>query len=236
MSVRNTFTTEMFIETAFKVLRSKGMEKLTARSLARELHCSTMPIYSSLKSMKHLKDHLEQKAVDLLRAYEMTRRTDSAFLDMALGYVLFARNEKHLFRFLYREKGRDFRYSRSNRNLMRMAVNNLIPGMKQDPRLAKLNQQQSEKILTQMWIFTHGIAFLANSNSLAYDDDQYIEQLIIDTNRAVVADICSEAENDMKDDADSSSMLSGLIDRNTESNKNEAKMSAMKNRVRKQQK
>jgi len=188
MPPQNIFTREMFIEAAFKVARAKGIDKLSARSLARELHCSTMPIYSYLKSMKQLKADLEKKAVDLLLAYQTTRRTDSPFFDMGLGYVLFARNEKHLFRFLFMDSERDFRHNRGNKNLRQMALNNLLPGMKDDHLLTGLDKSQSEIILVKMWIFVHGIAFLANSNALPDHDEKYIEELIHDTGRAVVMD------------------------------------------------
>ena len=198
MPPQNIFTREMFIEAAFKVARSKGIEKLSARSLAHELHCSTMPIYSYLKSMKQLKEDLEKKAVDLLLAYQTTRRTDSPFLDMGLGYVLFARNEKHLFRFLFMGNERDLRHNRGSKNLRQMAFASLLPGMKDDPILEGLDTAQSEKILLKMWIFTHGIAFLANINALPDNDEKTIERLIHDTGRAVVMDAFNVYEDKLE--------------------------------------
>jgi AcrR family transcriptional regulator len=193
MPPQNAFTREMFIEAAFKVVRAKGIEQLSARSLARELHCSTMPIYSYLKSMTQLKENLEQKAVDLLLAYQTTRRTHSPFLDMGLGYVLFARNEKYLFRFLFMGGEVNSRHKKSNRNFRQMAFSRLLPGMQEDPLLAGLDKLQSEKILIKMWIFVHGIAFLANSNALPDNDEKYLEELIHDTGRAVVMDTYKNA-------------------------------------------
>jgi len=193
MPPQNTFTGEMFIEAAFKVVRSKGIERLSARSLARELHCSTMPIYSYLKSMKQLKENLEKKAVELLLAYQTTPRTHSPFLDMGLGYVLFARNEKYLFRFLFMGGGRNVRHSKHD--LRQMAFNRLLPGMQEDPFLTGLDKLQSEKILIKMWIFTHGIAFLANSNELPDNNEKYLEELISDTGRAVIVDTFNHADD-----------------------------------------
>jgi AcrR family transcriptional regulator len=198
MPPQNIFTREMFIEAAFKVARAKGIEKLSARSLAHELHCSTMPIYSYLKSMKKLKEDLEKKSVDLLLSYQTTRRTDSPFLDMGLGYVLFARNEKHLFRFLFLSSEKDSRHNRGNKNLRQLVMSNLLPGMKDDPVLEGLDAAQAEMILLKMWIFTHGIAFLANSNALPNDDEKYIEELIHDTGRAVIMDAFNVYEDNME--------------------------------------
>lgn len=195
MPPQNIFTREIFVEAAFKVVRTKGIERLSARSLANELHCSTMPIYSYLKSMKQLREDLEQKALELLLQYQTTRHTDSPFLDMGLGYVLFARNEKFLFRFLFMGTERDLRHNKGNKNLRQTAFNNLLPGMENDPFLTGLDKLQKENILMKMWIFTHGIAFLANSNMLSEFNDKYIEELIHDTGRAVIMDPFNNADN-----------------------------------------
>ena len=50
--------------------------------------------------MKTLVNDLEEKAVDLVLTYQTTSSSGQPFLDMGLGYVLFARNEKNLFRFV----------------------------------------------------------------------------------------------------------------------------------------
>ena len=116
MPRKNLFTKDMFINAAFKILRENGRDKLSARSLARELGCSTMPVYSYLKSMKTLVNDLEEKAVDLMLTYQTTSSTGQPFLDMGLGYVLFARNEQNLFRFLFMESEGKRRHSRVGRS------------------------------------------------------------------------------------------------------------------------
>ena len=214
MPRKNLFTKDMFINDAFKIIREKGRDKLSARSLARELGCSTMPVYSYLKSMKTLVNDLEEKAVDLMVTYQTTSSTGQPFLDMGLGYVLFARNEKNLFRFLFMDQERSQRHNRAGRQRRdsekdllsllfageekdrrhgrdrknpRIAVfNKLIAGMKTDPDLQGLDDKQLESILTKMWIFTHGLAYLANSNLLIRNDEEFINQAIYDTGFFVI--------------------------------------------------
>jgi len=214
MPRKNLFTKELFINAAFKIIREKGRDKLSARSLARELGCSTMPVYSYLKSMKTLVNDLEEKAVDLMLTYQTTSSTGQPFLDMGLGYVLFARNEKNLFRFLFMANERSQRHSRAsrpqrdsekdllsllfageNRELRHgkegkdpriVAFNRLVAGMKTDPVLHGLDDKQLASILTKMWIFTHGLAFLANSNSLIRNDEGFINEAIHDTGLFVI--------------------------------------------------
>jgi AcrR family transcriptional regulator len=53
---------EQVLQAAFDLLREKGIEALTARSLAERLHCSTQPIYRIFKSMDELKEQAYERA------------------------------------------------------------------------------------------------------------------------------------------------------------------------------
>jgi AcrR family transcriptional regulator len=202
----------MFVDAAFRIIREKGRDKLSARSLARELKCSTMPVYSYLKSMKTLVNDLEEKAIDLMLTYQTTSSTGQPFLDMGLGYVLFARNEQNLFRFLFMESegrqrhdrggrsaeetdkdllrllfigGKQSR-SKSGRALREIAFSRLITRMKMDPVVSGLDERQLESILIKMWIFTHGLAFLVNNNLLINNDADFITDSIHETGWFVI--------------------------------------------------
>jgi AcrR family transcriptional regulator len=186
MPPKTTFTRDMFIEAAFRVVRKEGIGKLSARSLARELNCSTMPIYSYLKSMRNLREDLQKKAVDLLLSYQNTPRSGMPFYDMGLGYVLFARNEKNLFRFIFTDASRGLKKRKTGINLQRFALDSLIDNMKFDPQLEGVDGRQAENIMVKMWIFVHGIAFLLNTNQMPDDSEDYINQLIYETGKFVI--------------------------------------------------
>ena len=185
MPAKASFTKDMFIDAAFNIVRYKGRNKLSARSIARELNCSTMPLYSYLKSMKKVDKELKEKAIGLMLSYQTTPRTGLAFFDMGLGYVLFARNEKNLFRFLFAGND-DRKYVNAGKILKELAFKNLVPKMKTDPILEGLEEQQLESILTTMWIFSHGLAFLINNNAFARDNENYIRQILEETGLSVI--------------------------------------------------
>jgi AcrR family transcriptional regulator len=212
MPRKNLFTKDMFVDAAFRIIREKGRDKLSARSLARELKCSTMPVYSYLKSMKTLVNDLEEKAIDLMLTYQTTSSTGQPFLDMGLGYVLFARNEQNLFRFLFMESESRQRHGKAGRSaeendkdllrllfiggkrgqgkqgkvLREIAFSRLLTQMKTDPVVSGLDESQLESILIKMWIFTHGLAFLVNNNLLINNDEKYIWDSIHETGRFVI--------------------------------------------------
>jgi AcrR family transcriptional regulator len=186
MPAKASFTRDIFIDAAFKIVRYKGRNKLTARSIAKELNCSTMPLYSYLKSMKKVDKELKEKAIDLLLTYQTTPRTGLAFFDMGVGYVLFARNEKNLFRFLFAGNDANRGQINSGKILKEFAFKNLVQKMKTDPILEGLDEQQLENILTKMWIFTHGLALLINNNAFVEDDENYIKKMLEETGLSVI--------------------------------------------------
>jgi len=186
MPARSSFTRDTFIDAAFKIVRAKGWDKLSARSLAKELNCSTMPIYSYLKSMKRLNKELGKRAIDLLLTYQTTPRTGHTFLDMGLGYVLFAKRERNIFRFLFAGNGRQGGQGNPGKTLKEFAFKDLIPKMKEGALLEGLNEQQLENILTKMWIFTHGLAFLISNNAFARDNENYIREILEETGLFII--------------------------------------------------
>jgi AcrR family transcriptional regulator len=185
MPLKSSFTKDAFIDAAFKIVRTKGWDNLTARSLAKELNCSTMPIYSYLKSMKSLYEALRKKAVDLLMTYQTTPRTGQIFFDMGVGYILFAKQEKNLFRFLHQRKEGEERYQEVEKRIRESAFKNLTQDMKSDPILEGLDEQKLRDVLTKMWIFVHGLAFLVNNNAFA-DDEEYVLETIKETGKLLI--------------------------------------------------
>lgn len=129
---------------------------------------------------------LKEKAIDLLLTYQTTPRTGLAFFDMGVGYVLFARNEKNLFRFLFAGNDVNRGQINSGKILKEFAFKNLVQKMKTDPILEGLDEQQLENILTKMWIFTHGLAFLINNNAFVEDDENYIKKMLEETGLSVI--------------------------------------------------
>jgi len=185
MPLKGSFAKDAFIDAAFKIVRTKGWDNLSARSLAKELNCSTMPIYSYLKSMKSLYEELRKKAVDLLITYQTTPRTGQIFFDMGVGYVLFAKQEKNLFRFLYQRKEGEERYKEIEKRIRESAFKNLTQTMKADPILEGLDEQTLKDVLTKMWIFVHGLAFLVNNNAFT-DDENDVLEILKETGRLLI--------------------------------------------------
>jgi AcrR family transcriptional regulator len=98
---RMTFTREMIVAAAFALTRELGWRNVSARTIAQRLGSSTMPLYSSLKSMEELEKEVRGEAEELMHDYQRRSYSAETLLNSAIGYVAFARDEPNLFRFLY---------------------------------------------------------------------------------------------------------------------------------------
>jgi AcrR family transcriptional regulator len=165
MTQRVQFTREMIMEAAFGLTREGGWAAVTARTIARRLGSSTMPIYSSLRSMEDVEEEVRTMAEKLLLDYQSRRYTDELPLNMAEGYVRFAKEEPHLFRFLYLDRpvrqspGTGEQevagaYERISAGTTAIPLADQVPTAMQDPRILK------------SWIFTHGLAAMISSGVL----------------------------------------------------------------------
>ena len=153
---------EAIIDAALEVLRDGGFSAINARSVARELGCSTQPIYVSFKSMEELKTALTERAVqmhtqrvrDSLRAHE---GNDSRYSSYGMGFVKFAAEEKQLFRWLYLEGRQLGPYQ--NDVLMSEVIAVIVEEFGYSEDVARRFHQD-------MIYFSYGLAILANTDHL----------------------------------------------------------------------
>lgn len=103
---------EEMIDAAVDLLRESGAGSINARNVAKKLGCSTQPIYLSFQNMDDLKAAMTQRAIalhtrhvlDSLRVHDDTGSCYSKYSrysSYGMGFVKFAAQEKHLFRWLY---------------------------------------------------------------------------------------------------------------------------------------
>ena len=163
MTQKATFTREMIIEAAFVLMREVGWAGVTARTIAQRLGSSTMPLYSSLKSMDEVEKEVRAKAEALMHDYQRRPFADERLHSSAVGYVVFARDEPHAFRFLFFDRPLT----------MPVAGNPLgvASGTPTDVNavggVVNLADQAAtalrDPVVLKSWAFTHGLASLISS-------------------------------------------------------------------------
>lgn len=186
MPLKSKFTAEDVIEAAFSIARTQGPEKFSTRTIAQKMKSSTMPIYSCLSSMKELEEAVLKKAMDLLVSYGTRKWTGDTLLDMGIGYVMFAKKEKYLFRMLYvseRKVGSD----EARRRLRQYAIDSLLEKMGDFEPSKGLTRQMKRDLISRIWIFALGLAVLLNNSLIEDLNEKQIGELLVDTGISILS-------------------------------------------------
>jgi len=158
MPPKQRFNAEDIINAAFNVVRQKGWEGLSARSIAKELGSSTRPIYSYLDSMKNLEEEVVKKALDLFYEYLTADVTGDKWLDQAIGYVTFAIEEKQLFRCI-----NDAKHAKIQRRHTRQMWESLGSDLSDYELFKNMTDSQVTRAREMRWFFIHGLSSLVNN-------------------------------------------------------------------------
>ena len=93
MPAKKQITRDMILNAALKLLKKQGFEAVTIKELAKELKCSTQPVYLSFTGMNELRNELISLAV---KEFEDTMKADSKDCMIRLygmEYIHFAQSE-----------------------------------------------------------------------------------------------------------------------------------------------
>jgi len=179
------FTQPQITAAALELLQLEGWSALTARAIAKHLGTSTTPIYSVFASMEEIEAAVRVEAIDRQLHSMLTPRSGNPLLDLALGYVAFARDEPALFRFLFidrpaavsmaerqRLEGRGFSDRLTEIFATESGVDPLDTYFGEQPVSAR------DDMAYRGWIFAHGLAMLVCSGSLPGADDAELQRLL----------------------------------------------------------
>ncbi len=179
MTKRAMFTREKIIEAAYQLTREAGWQGVSARSIAVKMGSSTMPLYSSLKSMGDIENEVRVRAEACLLEYQARRWSPDPLLSSALGYVAFARDEKNLFRFLYVDRPLAADRPRAEERSVDVARTGGIVNVADQAAVA----MKDPRIL-KSWAFTHGLASLISGGVLDLPDEA-IARLLLEMGSAI---------------------------------------------------
>jgi AcrR family transcriptional regulator len=163
MARRKKFTIDDIVEAAFQIVRKGGMEKLTARAVARKLKSSTMPIYTCVRSMRGIEEAVVKRAWQVLLEYQLKPNSEDVYIDMGLGYVLFAKSEKHLFKCIH-----DGNYQKINTTYSEENFEFHLKRLADYSLTRDLSDETKQRLLFYGWLFAQGFASLLNSGIGTY--------------------------------------------------------------------
>jgi AcrR family transcriptional regulator len=146
-----TFQKDAVLDAAVAVVRSRGLDGLTARAVAARLRSSVAPVYKAYGSMDGLTRAVLQAARQLMD--ERTRQvySDVPFLNIGVGIVELARDESRLFQALFLSR-------HHNQDILEDFHVSVLGRMKEDPLLRLMPDVSLERLLDTIWLYTLGLA------------------------------------------------------------------------------
>lgn len=175
MPPKQEITQQKILDAAFGLVRSQGIEAVTARNVAERLKCSTQPIYSAFTSMEELKFRAYERALfhaqQRIHAYRDDRFIPP--LCLAVGYLDLANSEKQLFRSVYLS-GFSARHARANLHIGREMIAAHRPNSN---RLVNADPDALERIYSKISVYIAGLGAMINTGALAYSTGEAAEQV-----------------------------------------------------------
>ena len=168
-------TKDKIVDAAFEIAREQGLDALTARNIAQKVKCSTQPIYSACGNMEEIKNETYHMAVDFalhsINKYE--NENNSPALNFAIGFLHFAKNEKHMFRTVYLSGHKKYDLSKDKF----IGEEMMAAYMRHSKRLHTISESKLRKIYLRLSIYLIGIGTIMNSNLLELEINEAIEMV-----------------------------------------------------------
>src|SRR5699024_10011816 len=169
MPPKTIISKEDVLNASLTLIRNEGAERLNARNLAKQLNCSTNPIFRIYKNMEELKKDVYIEAEQYYEKYLFSRsfKNTSPFLQMGLNYIYFAKEEKNLFKIIFLSGNIEIKNFHS---VADMADNpEIICGIAD---ATGLNEYASKELFSNIWLLTHGIACTIATNQYPFDENE----------------------------------------------------------------
>lgn len=162
------YSKEKIIDIALKMVEEKGMEYVSARSIAKELGCSICPIFSCFESMDVLKTELLKRMFEVYSSYIAVgmKENEKVFKGAGLAYIKFAKENKNYFKELFMCENRSdlealLKFDSNNENIKDIICKN-----------TGLGEDEAIKFHKYNWIFVHGIAVMLATNYCVLSDEE----------------------------------------------------------------
>lgn len=168
------------LRAATALIRRDGPAALNARSLARELGCSTQPIFRLFSGMDELRSAVISQASDTFYAtmYARMDQAENPYLEMGLHYLTFAQEEPQLFKLIFmRDRMTDGCYAEEQ-----AAYDALYVRISQTLGIPR---QEAQDFYVRTWLYAHGLAVCMAT--------QYIPRMSRESMEASLRECCRAA-------------------------------------------
>lgn len=161
------------IEMAIRLTEKSGYEAVNARSVARELGCSTQPIFSNFTSMEELEEEVVLATYELYSGF-LKREVESGkhppYKSMGRAYIRFAKEKRELFKLL-------FMRDRGGKELI--PTPDFITATEIIMKNNGISLERAELMHLEMWATVHGIATMI-ATSFFTPSEELISDMLSD--------------------------------------------------------
>lgn len=173
MPPKPRITREMILDAAYAIVCEAGMEQLNARAIADRLDCSTQPVLYHFRHVDDIRQEIYRRADEMHSEFLMQLTGDAnPMIQLGLNYILFAVQQKHLFRLLFQSDGFA---DQSITDLIDMPE--IVPLLELFQHEAQLNLAQTKTVFRTLLMLVHGCASMLANNSMCYDENEITQML-----------------------------------------------------------
>lgn len=166
MAPRNKFTKAEMVEAALGVVRAKGIDSLTAKTLAEALGISTQPVFTAFGSMENLRQAVYAAGVEVYDRYmEAGLGEKIPFFGVGMQHIRFAREEPELYQFLFLNRAQDSRCSvMQTMAHLQVRVRPTLMG------IYRITSEEADFYFRNLWLAAHSLATLIVTGDCPYSD------------------------------------------------------------------
>lgn len=192
MPPKAKFTKEEIFNAALDIVRTEGIEALTARALGKHLNSSARPIFTVFKNMEEVQQAVITSSKALYKEYvDEGLTSEKPFKGVGTQYILFSIKEPKLFQLLFMSEQKEMPNLSNILPVIEESYDKIILSIQED---YKINQILAEKLYKHLWIYTHGIATLCASKMCRFTAEE-ISTMLTEVFTSIIKNI-KEKEND----------------------------------------
>lgn len=154
-----TFSKEAVLDAAFEIFAREGLHTVSARGIASRMGSSTAPIYSCFSGIDEIRGELIQISLQKLLEYTKKEYTPDLFLNIGAGLLEFVKDYPLIYRAMFLEEDGNAAIFEQFRFRNRVQ-------MRKESTLSLFSDSELDDILSQLTVYTHGLAALICANML----------------------------------------------------------------------
>lgn len=161
-------TREMILRCAFELVREKGGQALSTRTVAARLACSTQPVLYQFSSVGELTQAVYEEADAFHTQYLFAEHgeEENPLLALGLRYIRFAAEEGNLFRFLFQSDhfaGRSLEELTTAPDAQRL--------LQTVGKALATDESETRQAFLVLFSAVHGYASLLANNAMTYEPE-----------------------------------------------------------------